>query len=57
MTAWTVHRIADVLGAPGWFVMQLALALESREVLEIGISLMWPSLRLHLFALDHLSSR
>lgn len=51
MTAWVVHRFADLVGLPGWAVIELALACQSRPILELGLVLKRPAWELRFLAL------
>jgi hypothetical protein len=52
VTAWIVHRFAELVGLPGSIVCETAYAFRSPLLLEAGIALKLPSWRLHVFALD-----
>lgn len=52
MTAWVVHRFAELVGLPGSAVIELAYLLQSRPFLQAGLALKLPSFWLHIFALE-----
>jgi hypothetical protein len=56
MTAWIVHRFAELLGLPGEAVGLLAIELQSEPLMHVALALKAPSFHLHLFALDHLQA-
>ena len=51
MTAWLVHRFADLVGLPGRVVFELAVWIRSPELGRAGLALIVPGLYIHLFAL------
>lgn len=56
MTAWLVHRLAELLGLPGDALALLAAHLDSKPLMHAAIALKGPQWALHGFGC-HLEGR
>jgi hypothetical protein len=52
VTAGALHLVADLVGLPGTALAELAIAINSPELLELALALKWPGLRLHVVAMN-----
>lgn len=45
------REVADLVGFPGWLVLELAVWLQWHDLARLAVAMRWPCYKLHVLAL------